>query len=259
MKMRESRVLRKLRAGEVVSCFNIHFDSQAAEIAARAGFDCLWVDTEHMAKDWSVVQSHVWAAKNYDTDVMVRVPRGSYSDYIKPLELDAAGIMVPHIMGLEDARQVVHMTRFFPVGRRPLDGGNADGAYAQLAYSEYIRQANEQRFVVLQIEDPEPLEELDAIAALDGIDLLFFGPADFSQGIGAPGQWDHPLLLEARRRVAEAAQKHGKFAGAPASLENMDELIALGYRFLAVGSDVVTLGQHCNALMEGFRRKTEEK
>ncbi len=257
MEMRPSRVLRKLRAGEVVSCYNVHFDPQSSEIAGRTGFDCLWIDTEHMAKDWSVVQSHVWAAKGYDTDVMVRVPRGSYSAYIKPLELDAAGIMVPHIMGLEDARQVVQMTRFHPLGRRPLDGGNADGAYAQMNYADYIRQANEQRFVVLQIEDPEPLEELDAIAALDGIDILFFGPADFSQGIGAPGEWNHPKLLEARRRVAEAAAKHGKFAGAPASPDNMEEILKLGYRFLAIGADVVAVGQNTKELLEAFNRKTK--
>ena len=255
MNMRKSRVLTKLRAGEVVSCFNVHFDPQASEIAALAGFDCLWIDTEHMAKDWSVVQSHVWAAKGYNVDVMVRVPRGSYSDYIKPLELDAAGIMVPHIMGLEDARHVVHWTRFHPVGRRPLDGGNADGAYAQMPYSDYMPQANDQRFVVLQIEDPEPLDELDAIAALDGIDMLFFGPADFSQGIGAPGQWDHPKLQEARRRVAEAAVRHGKFAGAPASLDTMDEMVALGYRFLALGADVLGVGDYCNRLINGFTAK----
>jgi len=255
MKMRQSRVLKKLRAGEVVSCFNVHFDAQAAEIVGMTGFDCLWIDQEHMAKDWSVVQAHVWAAKTTDMDVMVRVPRGGYSDYIKPLELDAAGIMVPHIMGLEDARNVVRMTRFHPIGRRPIDGGNADGGYTMIDYSDYIKQANEQRFLVVQIEDPEPLDELDEIAALDGIDMLFFGPADFSQGIGAPGQWDHPELIETRRRVAEVAVKHGKFAGTPSSLDTMDELVDMGYRFLAIGADVIAVGQYCNQLMDGFTKK----
>ena len=256
MNMRKSRVLEKLRAGQVVSCFNVHFDPQASEIAGLTGFDCLWIDTEHMAKDWSVVQSHVWAAKNSDMDVMVRVPRGSYSDYIKPLELDAAGIMVPHVMGVDDARNVVRITRFHPIGRRPIDGGNADGGYTMIDYADYVKQANEQRFVVVQIEDPEPLDELDAIAALEGIDMLFFGPGDFSQGIGAPGQWDHPKLLETRRRVAEVAVKHGKFAGTPASLENMDELIEMGYRFLAIGADVIAVGQYCKRLLDGFNEKT---
>jgi 4-hydroxy-2-oxoheptanedioate aldolase len=116
MKMRESRVLRKLRVGEIVSCFNVHFDAQSSDIAGISGFDCLWIDREHMAGDWSDLKMHIWAAKSHDMDVMVRVPRGSYSDYIKPLELDASGIMVPHIMSLEDAQKVVKMTRFHPIG-----------------------------------------------------------------------------------------------------------------------------------------------
>jgi 4-hydroxy-2-oxoheptanedioate aldolase len=107
-KMRDSRVLRKLRAGETASCLKLNIgDGQAAEIASMAGFDCLWIDREHLAQDWSVLNSQIWAAKCHDTDVMVRVSRGSYSDYIKPLEMDATGIMVPHVMSAEDAKQVV--------------------------------------------------------------------------------------------------------------------------------------------------------
>ncbi len=250
--MRASKVLKKLRKGEVVSCFNVHLDAQVSDIAGLAGYDCLWIDREHLAQDWSILQSHIWAAKAHDTDVMVRVSRGSYSDYIKPLEMDASGIMVPHIMGLEDARNVVKMTRFHPIGRRPLDGGNADGDYASMNYAEYLPQANRERFVIVQIEDPEPLDELDAIAALDGIDMLFFGPADFSHSIGAPGEWGHPRLLEARELVAKVAKKHGKYAGIPANLENMEELVAMGYRFITLGADVVAVGAYCKNYINKF-------
>lgn len=250
LKMRPSKVLKKLRAGEVVNCFKHNLaDARAMEIAALAGFDCLWPDLEHVPNDYSVIEKGIWAAKCHDVDVMVRVPRGSYSDYIRPLEMDASGIMVPHIMSLADAKAVVRMTRFHPIGLRPADGGNADGAYCGIEFVEYIKQANEQRFVVVQIEDPEPLAELDAIAALPGIDMLFFGPGDFSQSIGAPGVWDHPRLLETRRRVAEVARSHGKFAGTVGSTANMNELIAMGYQFLNLGADVVGLTQHCTAIM----------
>ncbi|MEN8194415.1 MAG: aldolase/citrate lyase family protein [Bacteroidota bacterium] len=255
--MRKSKVLKKLRAGEIVSCLNVHFDAQVSDIAGLSGFDCLWIDREHLAQDWSTLQSHVWAAKSHDMDVMVRVSRCGYSDYIKPLELDATGIMVPHIMGIEDARKVVNMTRFHPIGRRPIDGGNADGGYTTIDYSDYIKEANEERFVILQIEDPEPLDDLEAIAALDGIDMLFFGPADFSQGIGAPGDWNHPKLIEARKRVAEVAIKHNKFAGIPASMGNIDELIAMGYKFLAIGADVVGIANYCIQLIEEFDKKKQ--
>ncbi len=253
MKMRESRVLSKLRAGEAVSCFKLNLcDGQVAELAAMAGFDCLWIDREHLAQDWSVVTAQNWAAKAYDVDVMVRVPRGSYSDYIKPLELDATGILVPHIMNLEDARKVIHMTRFHPVGRRPIDGGNADGGYTNLDFQEYLEQANRQRFVVLQIEDPEPLDDLEAIAELDGYDMLFFGPGDFSQGIGAPGQWDHPLLVETRKRVAKVARKYGKFAATTGAIQNVNDLMDMGYQFISIGADVIGLCSYCSKLVSSF-------
>lgn len=253
--MRKSRVLQKLRAGEVVSCFKINFsDPKVSELAALAGFDCVWVDQEHIGQDWSVIAAGVWATKAHDTDIMVRVARGSYSDYIRPLEMDATGIMVPHIMSVEDAESVVEMTRFHPIGRRPIDGGNADGGYTNVDFKEYLAQANEQRFVVLQIEDPEPLEYLDAIAALAGFDMLFFGPGDFSQGIGAPGEWNHPKLVETRRRVAEVARAHGKFAGTVGSPDNLQELIRMGYQFVSVGADVVGLKNYCAGLTAAFHK-----
>ena len=152
LSMRPSRVLAKLRAGGVAHSFKLNLsDARAVEIAAMAGFDCLWLDMEHVANDYAAIEHGIWAAKSRDTDVLVRVPRGSYSDLVRPLELDAAGIMVPHVMSLADAQNVVRMTRFHPVGRRPVDGGNADGAYCGVAFNDYLRQANEQRMVIVQI------------------------------------------------------------------------------------------------------------
>ncbi len=253
MNMRPSRVLAKLRKGQVASCVKLNFaDARAAELAAMCGFDCIWADLEHCANDWTVVEQQIWAAKSQDVDVMTRVSRGGYSDYIRPLELDSAGIMVPHIMSLEDAKRVVHMTRFHPIGRRPIDGGNADGAYTMVDVHDYIKQANEQRFIGIQIEDPEPLDELEEIAALDGIDMLFFGPADFSQGIGAPGQWDNPMIAETRKRVAEVAIKHGKIAGTVGNPGNLAQLVDMGYRFVNIGADVVGLIDYFKGLVRDF-------
>jgi len=258
--MRESVVLKKLKAGEIVNCMKLNFiDGQIAELAAMMGFDCLWIDREHSVQDWSAVNAQNWAAKAHDTDVMIRVPRGSYSDHIKPFEIDATGILVPHVMNLEDAKKVIHMTRFHPVGRRPVDGGNADGLYASLEYKEYIKQANEQRFIILQIEDPEPLDDLEAIAALEGYDMLFFGPADFSQGIGAPGEWDHPELIKTRKRVADLANKYGKFAATTGSVNNVKMFIDLGYKFINIGADVLGLLDYFKDVKGKFVKTIEEK
>lgn len=251
--MRRSKVLEKLRKGEKPSCFKINFkDAQCTELASMCGFDCIWVDQEHIGQDWSTLASHVWATKAHDVDLMVRVPRGSYSDYIRALELDATGLLIPHIMSLKDAKEVVHITRFYPQGRRPIDGGNADGGYTKTDFNDYIKTANEQRFIVLQIEDPEPLDDLEEIAKLDGYDMLFFGPGDFSQGIGSPGDFNNPLLINTRKRIAEVANKYGKYAATVGTPENLQELYEMGYHFVSIGADVIGLKNYCLNITNAF-------
>lgn len=253
MKMRPSRVLGKLRRGEVVSCVKLNIgDAHVAEIAAMSGFDCIWTDLEHVPTSVTEIEHQIRAAKLYDVDTVVRVARGSYSDLIRPLEIDAAGIMVPHVMSAQDARQIAHQTRFMPVGRRPIDGGNADGAYCMIDSPTYVRDANEQRFVIAQIEDPEALDELDAIAATAGIDILFFGRRDFAHGLGIPGRHDDPRIEEARHAVAQAAVRHGKFAATVGSPDTLTELVEMGYRFVSMGADVVILSQGFRDIHNAF-------
>ncbi|HRQ52109.1 MAG TPA: aldolase/citrate lyase family protein, partial [Agriterribacter sp.] len=83
-------------------------------------------------------------------------------------------------------------------------------------------------------------------------DMLFFGPGDFSQGIGAPGVWDHPTLIETRKKIAEAAKKHGKFAGTVGGPANLKELNEMGYRFVSIGADVVGLKNYYASLLQAF-------
>ena len=251
MNMRRSKTLELLRAGKnVISTKCNTSDPRVIEIAAMMGFPCIWVDTEHTANDYFTTEKQIMAAKMYDTDVLVRIPRGSYSEYIRPLELDASGIMVPHVMSVEEAKEIIRMTRFHPIGRRPVDGGNADAKYCMVPTHEYTQQANDQRFVILQIEDPEAMEQIDEIAALEGFDMLFFGPADYSHAIGVPGQMDHPEVVAGFRRVAEAAKKHGKFAGTVGTKANAAERLAMGYQFMNIGADVVALDNYFKEVYE---------
>lgn len=248
MNMRKSRVLRQMRTGKVATCTKLNLsDPRAAEIAAMCGFDCIWIDLEHVPNNMPDVENAVRAAKIYDVDTLTRVSKGCYSDMIRPLEGDSTGIMVPHLMSLAEAKQIVYYTKFHPLGRRPLDGGNADGAYCLVDGKDYIRQANEERFTVVQIEDPEPLAELEEICALPGIDMLFFGPGDFSQGIGDPNGSD-PRIDQARRLVAKTARKYGKFAGTVGGPGNFDQLVEMGYTFISVGADVVALWKYYQEL-----------
>lgn len=261
MEMRPSRVLDRMRAGDTVCCAKINLsDPRSVEIAARAGYDCVWLCMEHVPTTLEQAENQVRTAKMYNVDTLVRVQRGSYSDMIYPLEMDASGILVPHVMSAEEARQIARTTRFYPVGRRPVDGGNADGAYCAIPLAEYMQQANERRFVGIQIEDPEALDELDDIAAVEGIDMLFFGPGDFSQGVGVPGQIDHPKVVEARKRVLDAAQKHGKFAGTTSgNPEQFIERAEMGFQFVSLGADVVALVQYFGDLVAGVRGQDATK
>lgn len=251
--LRASNVLRKLRAGQVASCIKINLaDPRAVQIAALCGFDCVWLDMEHVPNSIQTIEHQILAAKAHNVDTLVRTRRGSYSDLILPFEMDAAGIMVPHVMSVEDAKKVAWQTRFHPIGRRALDGGNADGAFCGTSTQEYIEHANRERFVIIQIEDPEPLEELDALSAIEGIDMLFFGPGDFSQGIGAPGDFNHPRIAEARARIASVARRHGKFAGTVGSIAALPSLVEQGYQFVSVGADVVALRDYFTNIVSAF-------
>lgn len=95
--------------------------------------------------------------------------------------------------------------------------------------------------MIAQIEDPEAMDELDAIAAVEGIDMLFFGPGDFTHALGLLGETDKPEVDAARIRVAEAAQKHGKWAGTVGSVDAVASLVEMGYGFVSVGADVVAM------------------
>ena len=245
MHMRPSRVLKTMREGKVATAIKLNLaDPRNAELAAMSGFDCIWIDAEHVPNDFSAIENMVRAAKIYDCDTLTRVSRGGYSDYIRPLEADSTGIMVPHLMSLKDARYVEYYTKFHPVGRRPIDGGNADGAYTLVDGKEYMREANRERFVIVQIEDPEPMAELDEICQVEGIDMIFFGPADYSQGIGAPCEFGDPRIEEARVRIAQTARKYGKFAGTVGGPGNFHQLADMGYNFISLGADVVALAEY---------------
>ncbi len=245
-----------MRAGKVATCVKLNFESvRNAELAAMCGFDSVWIDMEHTPGDYSFVEHTVRAAKNYDCDVVTRVSKGCYSDYIRPLEADSAAIMIPHLMSLKEAEEVVYYTKFHPIGRRPIDGGNADGKFCLIDGNEYIKQVNEERFVIVQIEDPEPLSELEQICALPGIDMIFFGPADFSQGIGAPNDFTNPKIDETRRLIAKTAGKYGKFAGTVGNSSNQDMLIGMGYHFINLGSDVRGLGNYYQSMVEKCKDK----
>ncbi len=254
---RRSRMLDRMRRGEKVISFKLNFSCpRAVEMLGLYGFDAVWICQEHVPTDHSTMEAQIMAAKAHDIDCIVRVAKGSYSDYIRPLEADASAIMIPHLMSLEEAKEIANTVRFHPIGRRPVDGGNSDGLYCTLDFKEYIKFANENRLVIVQIEDPEPLSQLDEICQVDGIDMIFFGPGDFSHAIGHPGEFDHPEIARVRKLVVDTAHKYGKFAGT-VSVPSLEQCFAEGYDYVNCGSDVAAMISKCSAIMQQYKDCTK--
>jgi 4-hydroxy-2-oxoheptanedioate aldolase len=246
--LRSSRILRELKAGRTPTCFKLNLgDPRVIELCGLAGVSSVWICNEHVSNDWFNLENQIRAAKLYDVDTIVRVEKGSYSDFVKPFEADATAIMVPHVRTPEEARQIVQMTRFHPLGRRALDGGNPDGRYCQVPVAEYMAHSNSEKLLIFQIECPVALENVEAIAAVPGFDMLLFGPGDFSHLIGKPGQVNAPEVVAARKRVGAVAKKYGKYAMAPGMMAPRAVLQEEGYNVFTLGADVLGLGEYFRA------------
>lgn len=242
--MRSSRALREIREDRQALSLKMNITHPAiVELAGLAGASAVWICNEHVPGEWSTLENCVRAAKVHDMDVIVRVAKGSYSEYVKPFEADAAGIMVPHVESAAEARQIVSMCRFAPLGKRALDGGNVDGAFCQIPMAEYLEASNREKYLILQIESPEAIEAVEEIASVDGYEFLLFGPGDYSHRIGVAGEVWHPEVMAARRRVEEAAHRHGKKLFGVAAGGSLAEQMERGYVFVNVGSDVTGLGK----------------
>jgi 4-hydroxy-2-oxoheptanedioate aldolase len=251
--MRESRVLRTISEGKVARVLKLNTnDAKVAEIFAMAQPDAIWLCSEHCSGSFETMEHQIRAAKIHDVDAIVRVARGSYSDYIRPLEMDAAGLIVPHVMNLADAANVRDMTKFGPVGRRPVDGGNNDAMYTRVAFLDYLETANRERFVCYQIEDPEVMDDLEDIAALEGVDALFFGPGDMSLALGIPGQLDNPEIVRMRELVAKVARKHNKIAATVSDPTTVASYANMGYNLLNIGADVLAISQYADRVLAAF-------
>ena len=252
--MYESLVLKKLRNDEPVWCAKSNLtDPNAIEIMGHFGVHCVWLCMEHGPITIETVHNQIRAAKMMGMDSLVRVQKGCYSDLIRPLEMDATGIMVPHCMSGQEAADVVRTTRFQPVGLRPWDGGNSDGPFCLRPPEEYLAFANQQRFVIVQIEDKEAVDCMEDIVATDGIDVFFLGPGDLSHSYGVPGQFEHPRVQEAVDKLAALCRKHHRAWGLPCGPDKAPEMIAKGARFLAAGADVIGIAEKFRGMRDGYR------
>lgn len=241
--MRPSKIKAKLRRGEPALVTTVHFTDPAAyELVSLMGFDGLWMDLEHHAASLETAANLMRAARVGTADILARPAKGEFMRLGRILEAGAQGIMYPRCSDAAEAREVVRWAKFAPLGTRGIDTGNADNPYCLTPLAEYVRAANDETFLVVQLEDAAAVANARAIAEVEGVDVLFFGPGDFSVLSGVPGQFDHPRVREAIRAVADAAKAAGKHWGMPVGTpERATELLDMGARLLAHGADVLWL------------------
>ncbi|MBM4071709.1 MAG: aldolase [Planctomycetes bacterium] len=253
--MRTSRVKSKLRNNEpaLVTCLHLT-DPSLFEMTSLLGFDGIWMDLEHHGYSVETATTLMRAARVGVSDIMARPAKGEFMRLGRLLEAGATGIMYPRCRDAAEAREVVAWSKFAPLGTRGFDGGNADMPYCAMPVGEYIRKANDETFIVIQIEDEHAVGQAEDIARVEGVDILFFGPSDFTILAGIPGQFDHPSVDKALVTVAEAARKAGKHWGMPAwNMELAQKLMGMGARFLASGADIVMVKTALEDIQRRFK------
>jgi 4-hydroxy-2-oxoheptanedioate aldolase len=209
----------------------------SAEIAGRAGFDWLMLDYEHGPGSEETLLHQLHAVSGTGAATVVRLAANEAPRFKRVLDLGAGGVMVPYVNTAEEARAAVSAVRYPPHGTRGVSKFNRAAGFGQ-NFDDYYAHSHERLVTMAQIETPESLTHLDAIAGVDGVDVLFVGPLDLTTNLGIQGQFEHPAFVEARAKVAAAARRAGKAAGILATAAaQIPPLRAEGYTVIAFGSD----------------------
>lgn len=208
----------------------------AAEACALAGYDWLLVDLEHGGGGEESLLGQLLAADAHDIPVLVRVETPARIRTGKVLDLGAAGVMFPRIDTASEAEEAVRHLRYPPVGDRGVATYNRSCGFGQ--HPEALATTGAGLLGVVQMESVHALEEVEEIAAIPGVDVLFVGPRDLSHALGMPGRFDDPAFLSALARVSAVAASAGVAAGILAGDPRaVSRYIDLGYSFVALGSD----------------------
>ncbi len=190
-----------------VACPNL------ARIFKTAGFDYLIVDCEHGYFDYSQLAAMVSVANGVDITVIVRIPTIDRGVITKVLDMGADGLLVPMVNTAAEAMQIVDYAKYPQLGHRGASTQRAHTNYDPPRLEEYFKTANERTIILAQIETRESLDNMEQIAAVEGIDAIVIGPNDLSIDLGVPGDFSAPSMEKAVQAVAEAAGRLGKASG----------------------------------------------
>ncbi len=222
-------------------------------VGAHFRYDGVWVDGEHRAWEAREIDSMIARHHAADIDCMWRPSTKEKNSLYRLLEDGASGLMIPHVGTAEEARELVQAVKFPPLGNRGIDGAGRDADFLVGTPVDYVEQANRETFLVVQIETPEALEHAEAIAAVSGVDVLFLGPGDMSLRLGCSAAVDDPKLMEAQKKIAAAARKHGKTWGRPVGeAKDVRTIVQLGAQFVCFGGEFKALHQHFSECARQF-------
>ena len=237
-----SRLKELLRQNQLVKVFclgQLCTPKMVEIVALHGGYDAVWLDQEHCALSVEQLEHATRAARAGGIETFVRLAPTDYATLMRPLEAGAGGIMAAQVRNASQTEEIVRWAKFHPRGIRGINNTGIDGRYGMTPLAEYLRETNARTFIAIQIENVEALEDVDRIAAVKDVDVLFVGPADLSQSMGIPAEWEHPRLWQALERVARAAKNHGiHWAMLPLSPAHARRCVDMGCRMLSLGLDV---------------------
>ena len=229
---------------------------ETAKIMETAGFDWLFLDLEHNSMSIETACEMSVAALDTGIAPIVRVPEGQYWMATRALDGGAQGIVVPHVDTVEQAREVVRQLRYPPVGRRSISSMQVHVNFRSVPVGELTKLLDEEFLIAVMLETAEAVENCEAIAAIDGIDVILVGANDLCLDMGIPGEVMHERVVAALERVAKACSQTGRHAGVGGirTPEDLARCIAMGYRFILAANDVTLLVAAGQARTETLRK-----
>jgi 2-keto-3-deoxy-L-rhamnonate aldolase RhmA len=241
MSLVENKTLRKMRAGELALGFGVHVSrgSLVPVLANAAGYDWLFIDMEHGALSVDQACEISIAALAVGITPIVRVCSSALHEGTRALDNGAMGVVVPHVDTVQEAEAVVRAYRYPPTGMRSWGGIVVPYGLRPPGPAEAQAALNREVAVIAMIETPEAVQNVDAIAAVDGIDVLLIGSSDLSTTMGIPGQFGHQRIQDAYKRVSAACKKHGRILGMGGIYDRewVKFYLGMGARFVLGGAD----------------------
>ena len=245
---------RLLSGGKVLGCWATLGHPHVCEILALAGYDFLLVDQEHGIGEPSMLVPILQAMSATPCTAVVRVPANDPVYLKRVLDVGVEAVMIPGIDTVEQAKAAVAACRYPPKGRRGSATGSIRAANYGMISADYAKTATDNTLVICQIESATAVDNVEAIGAVEGVDLLFLGPNDLSGSIGKLGEFNDPKVVDLLARAEAGMKRTGKIMGAiPHAGRTWQQLLEAGYAMMTCTSDARLLRE--SPEMKEFRAK----